>query len=81
MNRPESPYRRPAVRRPTADVVGAVLRCACIAMAAVGVGTAFAGLDHLRHGGGDVARVAVLVGLALLLAGVGGSVLAGVRRG
>lgn len=81
MLRPESPY-RPAQKRPTMDVVGAVLRCVCIAMAAVGAGCTFGGLDDLRHGGGDAARVAVLVGLAFLLAGVGGGVLAaGGRRG
>lgn len=78
--RPES-YRRPARKRPTVDVVGAILRAACIAMAAIGAGCAFAGLDDLRHGGGDGARVAVLVGLAFLLAGAGAMVLTqGARR-
>lgn len=81
MTRPESPYRRPAQKRPASDVVGAILRWACIAMAAVGAGVAFAGLDDIRHGGGDGGRVAALVGLALLLGGVGGCVLAaGGRR-
>lgn len=81
MIRPESPYRRLATKRPTADVVGAVLRCVCIAMAAIGAGVAFAGLADVRDCGGDGGRVAELVGLAFLLGGVGGGVLAGVRRG
>ena len=80
--RPESPYRRPAQKRHPSDVVGAVLRLACIAMAAAGAGVAFAGLDDLRHGGGDAGRAVALVGLALLLWGAGAGVLVeGVRRG
>jgi len=79
--RPESPYRRAAQKRPTGDLFGAVMRCVFIAMAAIGAGVAFAGLADLRHGGGDGGRVAALVGLALLLGGVGGGVLAaGGRR-
>ena len=80
--RGDHPYRRPAQRRPASDVVGAVLRAACIAMAAAGAGVAFVGLDDLRHGGGDGGRAVALVGLALLLWGAGAGVLVeGVRRG
>lgn len=82
MLRPESPYRRPAIKRPTADVVGAILRAVFIAMAAIGAGVAFAGLADVRDGGGDGGRVAALVGLAFLLGGAGAGVLVeGVRRG
>lgn len=67
--------------RTTTDVVGAFCAVACVLMAAVGAGLALAGLDATHHGGGDLARVLLLVGLALLSAGTGGGVLvAGGRR-
>lgn len=83
MIRPESPYRRPATRRrPASDAWVALCAAACLLLAAVGAGVAFGALADLRDGGGDGARVAALVGVALLLAGVGGGVLiAGGRRG
>lgn len=79
----ESPYRRPARRRPPpSDSIGAAFAIACLLLAAVGAGVAFAALADLREGGGDGARSIALVGMALLLAGAGGSVLvAGGRRG
>lgn len=83
MIRPESPYRKPAPRRrPASDAWVALCALACLLLVAVGAGVAFGALADLLDGGGDLARVGALVGIALLLAGAGGGVLiAGARRG
>lgn len=81
MIRPESPYRRPARhRRPADDLWGAACALACLLLAAVGAGVAFAALADVHDGGGDGSRAVALVGLSLLLAGAGGGVLVA-RRG
>lgn len=70
--RPESPYRRPARhRRPPVDVWGAACAFACLVMFVVGFGVGVGGASEMRHGSSPAVP---LVGLALMLAAVGGAV-------
>lgn len=69
---PESPYRRPARhRRPPVDLWGAACALLCVAMVVVGAGVGVGGAAEVRRSGSSPAIP--LVGLALMLAGIGGA--------
>lgn len=76
MTTPESPYRRPALRRPAdRNLFLALCGWACVLLSVVGAAVALVGASLVRDGGGDDARALALAGLAMLAGGAGGGVL------
>lgn len=82
MPRPESPYRRPAVRRrPARDTLDALVSFACLACVGAGAGGALGAAAYRLATGSTIATAFVAAGALLCFAGAAGAVvLDGGRR-